>query len=55
MHRHPFGTALVLVSCSICRRLHEAPLSDTPNPVCPSCAVEFVRTAPQRPQPLSLR
>jgi hypothetical protein len=42
------STALVLVSCTQCQRLHEPPAVDVSHPICPSCAAAATRR-PQQP------
>jgi Zn finger protein HypA/HybF involved in hydrogenase expression len=41
------STALVLVSCTQCQRLHEPHVVDVSHPICPSCA-QAERAASQR-------
>ena len=48
------NTALVLVSCSQCQRLHEPSVVDASHPICPSCAAAATRRsqAPLQIRPL---
>jgi hypothetical protein len=45
-------TALVLVSCTLCRQLHEPRHVEAANPFCPPCASVAER---RRPQPRKAR
>ena len=40
-------TALVLVSCTLCRQFHEPRQIDAANPFCPPCASVAARRRPQ--------
>jgi hypothetical protein len=40
------NTALVLVSCTQCQRLHEPLVVDASHPTCPSCAAAATRRPP---------
>ena len=41
------NTALVLVSCTLCRQLHEPRLVDASNPFCQPCASVAARRQPR--------